>query len=81
MLRDQLMAKGTIISIDPSTVLGGVALGKQYCEVVVNVVLKRDALLPHPYGYLEKMGDIDRMSIAWPYKRVISYLLILFHIW
>jgi hypothetical protein len=59
-------------------VLGGVALGKQYCEVVVNVILKRDALLPRPYGYLEKMGDVDRMSMAWLYKRVISYLLIVF---
>jgi hypothetical protein len=44
----------------------------------VNVVLKRDALLPCPYGYLEEMGDANRMSIAWPYKRVISYPLIVF---
>lgn len=70
ILRDHPVAKGTIISTNPSSVLGGVALGKQYCEVVVNVVLKRDALLPRPYGYLEEMGDADRMSIAWPYKRL-----------
>ena len=78
ILRDHPVAKGTIISTNPSSVLGGVALGKQYCEVVVNVVLKRDALLPRPYGYLEEMGDADRMSIAWPYKRVISYLFVVF---
>jgi hypothetical protein len=78
ILRDRPVAKGTIISTNPSSVLGGVALGKQYCEVVVNVVLKRDALLPRPYGYLEEMGDADRMLIAWPYKRVISYLFVVF---
>ena len=59
ILRDQVVAKGTIISTNPSSVLGGVALGKQYCEVVVNVVLKRDTILPFPYGYLEKMCDAD----------------------
>jgi hypothetical protein len=78
ILRDHPVAKRTIISTNPTSVLGGVALGKKYCEVVVNVVLKRDALIPRPYGYLEEMGDADRMSIAWPYKRVISYLFVVF---
>jgi hypothetical protein len=64
ILRDQPVAKGTIILTNSRSVLGGVALGKQYCELVVNVVLKRDAFLPRSYGYLEKMGDADRMSIV-----------------
>jgi hypothetical protein len=47
MLRsDQPVAKGTVISTNPSTEVGGQSLGRQYCEVVVNVVLKRDAILP-----------------------------------
>jgi hypothetical protein len=76
MLRSDLpVAKGTIISTNPGTMLGGVALGKQYCEVVVNAVLKRDAVLPRPYGYMETMSDAYQMSIAWPYKRVINYLI------
>jgi len=36
---DVAVAKGTIISTDPKSTLVDVALGNQYCEVVVNVVL------------------------------------------
>ena len=42
------MAKAIILSTDPSTIVGGEPLGVQFYEVVVNVVLKRDALLPRP---------------------------------
>ena len=78
---DQVVATGTIISTDPNSMLGGVALGKQYCEVVVNVVLKRDTVLPRPYGYMETMADAHKMSIVWPYKRVIYLsLLHFFHV-
>jgi hypothetical protein len=37
LLWSELVVKGT-----PNSVLGGEALGNQYCEIVVNVVLKRD---------------------------------------
>jgi hypothetical protein len=37
----------------------------------VNLVLKRDEMLPRPYDDMETMADADMMSIAWPYKRVI----------
>ena len=45
---DQAVAKGIIISTDPSSEVGGQSLGRQYCEVIVNIVLKRDAILPRP---------------------------------
>jgi hypothetical protein len=77
LLRSDPVAKGTIISTNPNSVLGGEALGNQYCEVVVNVVLKRDTILPRPYGDVKTMADAHKMSIAWPYKRVI-YLSFLF---
>ena len=67
------VALGTIISTNPKTIIGGVPLGKQYCEVVVNHVLKRDATLPRTYPSVEKMADAHRLSIAWPYNRVINY--------
>lgn len=70
MLRpEQPVAKGTIISTNPDNKLSGVALGKQYCEVVVNVVLKRDTVLPRPYDGVETMADAYKMPIAWPYQR------------
>jgi hypothetical protein len=69
---DARVALGTIISTNPKTIIGGVALGKQYCEVVVNHVLKRDATLPRTYPGVEKMADAYKLSIAWPYNRVTN---------
>ena len=42
ILRSELAAaRGTVISINPNTMVGGQPLGNEYCEVVVNVVIKR----------------------------------------
>ena len=71
MLRSQAVARGVVISTNPNTILGGQPLGKQFCEVIVNLVLKRDAMLPRPNDDMETIADADMMSIAWPYKRVI----------
>jgi len=35
------VARGTVISTNPNTMVGGQPLGNEYCEVVVNVVIKR----------------------------------------
>jgi hypothetical protein len=67
---DQPVGKGTIISTKPSTMLVDQPLGREFCEVVVTCVLKRDAVLPHPYADMETMADAKMMSIAWPYKKV-----------
>jgi hypothetical protein len=67
------VALRTIISTKPKTIIGGVPLRKQYCEVVVNHVLKSDTTLPRTYPSVEKMGDAHRLSIAWPYNRVIYH--------
>jgi hypothetical protein len=72
MLRSDLpVAKGTIISTKPETVVGGEPLGRQYCQVIVTCVLKRDAILPRPYGNMETMANTKMRSLAWPYKKVI----------
>jgi hypothetical protein len=70
---DARVALGTIISTNPKTIIGVVALGKQYCEVV-NHVLKRDAALPRTYPGVERMADAHKLPIAWPYNRVTNYL-------
>uniref|UniRef100_J3N185 Transposase Tnp1/En/Spm-like domain-containing protein n=1 Tax=Oryza brachyantha TaxID=4533 RepID=J3N185_ORYBR len=67
------VAKATIVSIDPNHLVGGQPLGVQFYEVVVNVVLKRDALLPRPYDSMEIMADAQYTSIAWPSNRVINW--------
>ena len=51
ILRSELaVARGIVISTNPNTMVGGQPLGNEYCEVVVNVVMRRDAMLPQTYG-------------------------------
>ncbi|XP_035822461.1 uncharacterized protein [Zea mays] len=70
MLRSDLpVAKGTIVSTKPSTTVGGQILGRQYCEVIVTCVIKRDTVLPRPCANVETMADAYMMSVAWPYKK------------
>ncbi|TVU41035.1 hypothetical protein EJB05_14525, partial [Eragrostis curvula] len=66
---EQPEAKGTIISTKPSTIVDGQAIGREFCEVIVTHVLKRDAILPHPIPPMETMGDALMMAIAWLYKK------------
>jgi hypothetical protein len=68
------VAKGTVQTTNPSSIVGDTPLGIQYCEVVVNHVFMRDAILPRPYGTLKSDGDARRRCIAWPHDRVIFCL-------
>ena len=74
MLRlDLPVAKGTVLSVNPKTMAGRQPLGKQFCEVMVEHVIRRDAVLPRPYDHMESMAGAYMMSIAWPYERVRNY--------
>ncbi|XP_025819044.1 uncharacterized protein LOC112895311 [Panicum hallii] len=64
------VAKGTMQTTNPSSIVGGTPLGVQYCEVVVNHVFMREAILPRPYGALKSVGDARGRSIAWPHDRI-----------
>ena len=66
------MAKATVVSINPNNQLVCEALGTKFCEVIVNVVFKRDVLLPRPYGDIKTLGDAVQMTVAWPFNRVMS---------
>ena len=73
ILRSELaVARGTVISTNQNTMVGGQPLGNEYCEVVVNVVMRRDAMLPRTYGEMQTMASALKMSIAWPYNKVIN---------
>ena len=69
MLRPEAVAKAVVISTNPSNVLGGHPLGRLFCEVV-KVVIKRNTMLPRPYGDIETLADAMSMPVQWPYKRV-----------
>ena len=77
---DQAVAKRTIVSTNRDSMLGDVALGNQYCEVIVKVLLKRDTILPRPYDGLKSMANALNMPIAWPYQRVIHMFMSFFQV-
>lgn len=79
-LHDVPVAKATILSTDPMRKVGGTLLGIEFCEVVINHVLKRSAELPRPYGDMKIMVDTYGRSIAWPRQHVIILLLFIFHL-
>ncbi|XP_020399890.1 uncharacterized protein [Zea mays] len=67
---DQPVAKGIIVSTNPSTIVADLPIGRQFCEVVVTCVLKRDAVLARPYDDMQTMATAHMMSLAWPYKKL-----------
>jgi hypothetical protein len=70
--RDEIVAKGIVVSVNPSTMHAGHALGRKHCEVVIRFVIKRDAKLPRPYPGVQVMADAKDLEIAWPYNRVTN---------
>uniref|UniRef100_A0A8R7RAU6 Transposase Tnp1/En/Spm-like domain-containing protein n=1 Tax=Triticum urartu TaxID=4572 RepID=A0A8R7RAU6_TRIUA len=58
------VAKAIILSIDRRKLVGGQELGLEYCEVVVNYVIKRDAILPRGIGNMNTMGQAQGRCIA-----------------
>ena len=72
MSSNEKVAKATVVSINPNNQLAGEALGTKFCEVIVNVVFKRDVLLPRPYADIKTLGDAVQMPVAWPFNRVMS---------
>ncbi|XP_040378258.1 uncharacterized protein LOC102718885 isoform X4 [Oryza brachyantha] len=67
---DVPVAKATVLSTNRMTVVGGTPLGAQCCEVVVNLVLKRNAALLRPYGSMNVIADALGRSIAWPLQHM-----------
>lgn len=64
------VAKATILSVDRKKIVGGHELGAECCEVVINYIIKRDAILPRPIGDVKTMGQAQGRSIAWLYKHM-----------
>ncbi|XP_071689886.1 uncharacterized protein [Rutidosis leptorrhynchoides] len=60
------VAIGRLRSIEPNTVLNGTELGHGWCEVHVQVAIKKDEALFRPYDYLKCIHDVTSTSIAWP---------------
>lgn len=60
------MAKGCLHSIDPNAQVGGQALGDNWCQVHVQVVLQPEEQLIRPYDYCQTLEDAHGGMVAWP---------------
>ena len=67
------VAKATIISVDPDTIVGGEPLGPATYEVLVNVAIRRDATMSYEYDGLQIIVDAVTRTIVWPSSKVITY--------
>ena len=74
------VAKAIILSIDRRKLVGGQELGLEYCEVVVNYVIKRDAILPHGVGNMTTMGQAQGRCMIRPFCVMFSLLLFILFI-
>ena len=70
------VAKATVQTKNPRAIVGGTALGVEYCEVVVNHVFMRNAVLPRPYEGVSTILEARGRCIAWPHDRVLCNLSI-----
>jgi len=71
MMRSEVpVAIANIISTDPTTKVGDVPLGREFTQVFVTRVLKRESTLPRPYLGVESMGYALFMPIAWPTNKM-----------
>lgn len=72
ILTSSPVAKATIVSTHPYSMVGQAPLGKNYCEVLIDIVLKRNVVLPRPYDDIGTMAEAHMTCIARPYVKVIS---------
>jgi hypothetical protein len=57
MMRSEVpVAIANIISTDPTTKVADVPLGREFTQVFVTRMLKRESTLPRPYLGVESMG-------------------------
>jgi hypothetical protein len=66
------VAKATVLSVDPDTIVGGEPLRPGIYEVIVIVAIKRDTILPYQYEDVLYISDAVTRSIAWPSSKVIT---------
>ncbi|KAL6574219.1 hypothetical protein OROHE_001123 [Orobanche hederae] len=66
LLNNDYVAKGVIISLSPSKLVGNEELGPAWCEVKVTVGIKLDEKLIRTIGSVKKIGQVIGRSVAWP---------------
>ncbi|KAJ0599736.1 putative transposase, Ptta/En/Spm, plant, transposase, Tnp1/En/Spm [Helianthus annuus] len=62
----EIVARGRVQSLDPNDLVGGTEIGPEWCEVNVQVPIKKDENLVRPYGLFSTIQDCIGAPIAWP---------------
>ncbi|KAL0405948.1 UNVERIFIED_CONTAM: hypothetical protein Slati_3908700 [Sesamum latifolium] len=63
----EIMAEGTLLSIDPNEKIDEVALGYEFIKVVIRKAIKPDYLLLRPRRGVNTIQDVVGKSVAWEY--------------
>ncbi|KAM0062517.1 putative transposase, Tnp1/En/Spm [Helianthus debilis subsp. tardiflorus] len=61
------VARVRVQSLDPNDLVGSIEIGQVWCEVNVQVPIKKDENLVRPYGLFSTIQDCIGAFIAWPY--------------
>ena len=69
----EIVAKGYIVSKDPSKEVGGKQLGQDFWEVYVERAFHPEEPLPRPFQDLRVVGDAVNELIAWPLINVCYF--------
>ena len=75
-----LMLRQKLSLVDPDTIVGEEPLGPATYEVLVNVVIRRDTMVPYEYDDLQIIADAVTRSIAWPSSKVITNNMCFVHL-
>ncbi|GKA15077.1 eukaryotic translation initiation factor 5B [Tanacetum coccineum] len=62
----EIVAKGWIRSLDPDEVVGSEEIGPNWCQVDVQVAIKKDEYLVRKYGLFITVQDAIGAPVAWP---------------
>ncbi|XP_071704517.1 uncharacterized protein [Rutidosis leptorrhynchoides] len=60
------VARGKLVSMDPTTVVLQTELGAGWCEVELQVAIERNEVLFRPYEHMRYIHDVINTSTAWP---------------
>ncbi|KAL0439276.1 UNVERIFIED_CONTAM: hypothetical protein Slati_2410600 [Sesamum latifolium] len=68
----EIVAEGTLLSIDPNEKIDEVALGYEFVKVVIRKAIKPDYLLLRPRRGVNTVQDAVGKSVAWEYIDVME---------
>lgn len=81
---NEIVATGVVEEVDNVRV-NGIELGSQFCQVVVQYVVKKDERLVFPINHIHTVGNALGVPIVWPLSLVCilswSYVALFLFIW